>query len=65
MLTYLFGGYIRTGDIHGHPIGIRFLTRRGAERYGMRGLGTIDPYTKFLTGPIVFWPGKLLRRADV
>lgn len=57
--AYLFGAWWRTGWFGRMP----FLTRRNAERYGTRGLSAIDPYVRGISdGPIVFTPGKLIRR---
>lgn len=65
MLIYLFGGYTREGMLPGgRPIQIRFLTLLGAERYGRAGLSTIDPYARFLRGPVKAVPGKLTRRGS-
>lgn len=62
MLIYLFGGYARHGNMHGRPCLMRFLTLKGALNYPQSFWGSIDPYTRFLTGDVVPIPGKIFRR---
>lgn len=64
MLVYLFGGYKRTGYVFGRPVEMSFLFLRGAVNYGRTGFSALDPYARFLTGAVVFVPGKLLRRKE-
>jgi len=67
LTLHIFGGYIRECKLRdGSPTSIRlaFHTRRRAERYGLYGLSTIDPYaTRMVMGPPVFVPGKWFRKS--
>lgn len=62
MLIFLFGGYARQGNMYGRPVRMKFLTLKGAVTYRQSFWGAIDPYARFLTGPVVPIPGKIFRR---
>lgn len=61
-LVWLFGGWMRTGDMLGRPFCFVALRRRSLTHYRQTFFGAIDPYGRFLTGPTTFVPGRLLRR---